>query len=438
VLEWWSVGRIQCSITPPLHSKTIMTETIPHVVKIGIIGAGNRGINAFGKIFTAREDAEVVALADPNPARMEGAEEMLGHQLRKYTSAPEMIQQEELDGVVITVPDYLHAEMVLTTLDNGVAHVLVDKPLATTTADCLRVADALSQYSGKVAMGFNLRHIPIIAKVKEIIDSGEIGELMLMENREYYDLGRTYMARWNRKYALSGGLWVHKGSHDFDIFNWWNSKGTPVRVSASSGINALRADKLPFVLEDGKPAGPNCTSCYYKDICPDFNPPVGSPQLFNSETASVDGYIQDLCIFLSDKDTHDNGISLVEYDNNVRVSHSECFVCNFTDRMYTVAGDRGTLMFSLENPTKIEFRPRWGETFIIDVPLPEEGSHGGADPILAANFIASIKGEAKISSTVRDGIRAVAVGEAAELSSRQGRMVNISELVDLSNPAYNV
>jgi predicted dehydrogenase len=169
-------------------------------------------------------------------------------------------------------------------------------------------------------------------------------------------------------------------------------------------------------------------------VCPDFHPPVGGKDLYNAETAKADGYVQDLCVFLSDKDTHDNGIALVEYDNNVRASHLECFVCNFTDRLYTVIGDRGTLMAHLEDPTHIELRPRWGANRSIPVPPAGEGSHGGADPRLLDNFLAAIRNKTTSSSTLRDGVRAVAVGQAAELSWREHRMVNITELADLNDP----
>ena len=163
--------------------------------------------------------------------------------------------------------------------------------------------------------------------------------------------------------------------------------------------------------------------------------------MFNAQTAQSDGYVKDLCIFMSDKDVHDNGIAIVEYDNNVRVSHLECFVSNFTDRRYTIIGDRGILTANLENPREIQLSPRWGKdenkTRIIDVPPAPEGTHGGADPLLVDNFLASLRGENESSSTVRDGIKAVAVGQAAEISWREKRSVEISELVDLSDPILN-
>lgn len=136
-----------------------------------------------------------------------------------------MLEAAELDSIVITSPNFLHDEHVIAALENGVRNVIVDKPLAITTDGCRRVIDAMQATGGKVAIGFNLRHNPAVDRLKTVIESGDIGNLMLMENPEFYDGGRTYMARWNRKYAWSGGLWIHKGSHDFDVFNWWNAGG---------------------------------------------------------------------------------------------------------------------------------------------------------------------------------------------------------------------
>jgi predicted dehydrogenase len=415
-------------------------NTLVSTLRIGIIGTGGRGIGCFGRLLSRYEEVQLF-LADANPQRVAEAAADLGA-AQIYNSVEGMLAEAELDGVVVTTPDFMHADHVIAALENGVRHVIVDKPLATTTDGCKRVIDAMHATGGRVAIGFNLRHLPIIERIKTVIENGDIGELMAMENREFYDGGRTYMARWNRRYAWSGGLWIHKGSHDFDVFNWWNVGGDPARVFASGGLNALRPDKLPFAPEEGKTVGPNCANCDYYEQCPDHSD-MGQSDLFNAETAQSDGYVKDLCIFLSDKDVHDNGIALVEYDNNVRASHMECFVCNFDDRRYTIIGDKGTLTASTSAPDRIELWPRWSreeKVKIIDVPRVDgsEAEHGGADPLLVENFIASLKGEGAPSSSVRDGIKAVAVGQAAEISWREKRSVEISELVDLSDPQLNV
>ena len=408
-----------------------MENGADRVLSIGIIGTGGRGIGAFGAMIATRADARVAALADTNSVRLAVAARRLPGGPACYTDAAEMVRREALDAVIVTSPDFRHAEHTLLALHAGVPHVLVDKPLATTARDCERIAEAARETGAKVAIGFNLRHLPLMRKIKEVIDDGLIGELMLIENQEFYDGGRTYMARWNRKREWSGGLWVHKGTHDFDIFNWWNAAGTPVRVAAFGGINATRPDKVPFPVDPQVPIGPNCRACAYQNICPDFADPDGGQGLFTAETAREDGYVKDLCIFLSDKDNHDNGVAIVEYDNNVRASHSECFICNFDDRRYTVVGDRGTLMASVTAPTRFEFRPRWGENKIIEAPAPGEGMHGGADPRLLEDFLRSVRGDSPAESTLRDGLRAVAVGEAAEIAWREHRLVEIRELATL-------
>ena len=73
----------------------------------------------------------------------------------------------------------------------------------------------------------------------------------MMENREFYDGGRTYMARWNGKKSESGGLWIHKGSHDFDVFNWLLNFPKPKKVSAFAGMNVFTPQNFPFEVKDG-------------------------------------------------------------------------------------------------------------------------------------------------------------------------------------------
>ena len=398
-------------------------------IRIGIVGAGNRGCHSFGRIISEREDTCVVAFADPNAKRAQGAAELLGIEANIYTDTESMLAVETLDGVVIASPDHTHEACALAAIASGL-HNLIDKPLASTTSGCLNIIRAARERGVELFVGFNMRHAPLLRRIKEVIEAGDIGNLMLIETREFYDGGRSYMCRWNRRYEWSGGLWVHKGSHDFDLLNWFNAGGEPVRVSAFAGVNALRPDAVPFDLEPGKPLGPNCTVCAYREKCPDMY--EVEPRLFSEETAAADGYYKDLCMYTSDKDTHDNGIAIVEYDNNVRASLLQCFVANFSDRLYTITGDRGTIMAALKTPTQIEVRPRWGEeNRIIKVPPAGGGGHGGADPRLVDCFVDSIRSGASYGSNLADGIRAVAIGEAAERSWREHRMVEISELVDL-------
>ena len=395
--------------------------------KVGIIGAGSRGIMSFGKTIATRKDAQVVALCDPNQVRMEFAAKDLGFTPNFYNSVETMIAAEKLDAVVITSPDFCHEANAVAALNNGV-NVLIDKPLAITVKGCQNIIRAAEKAGKNIMMGFNLRHHAVLKKLKKIISEGTLGRVFLIENREFYDGGRTYMSRWNRLYAKSGGLWIHKGSHDFDIFNWLLDFPKPVKVSAFAGVDVLNPQHIPFEVKPGVPVGPTCHQCPYREICPDVykiddiqNTPWGD------RAVDSDGYSKDLCMYTSDKDTHDNGIAIVEYENGAKASHLECFITPMSDRLYTVVGDRGQAEVSLHNRTII-IRPRWSQE-VITHHIPEsEGGHGGADHMLIESFFKVLKGEEQNCSTTAHGMWSTAIGQAAEISRREERTVRVAEL----------
>ncbi len=393
-----------------------------------IIGTGGRGTFCFGTLLKKREDSEIVAFVEPNPVRAKKAAKELGIAPPIFHDVPSMLKCVKPDAVIVTSPDATHVTNAVAALE-GDCHVLLEKPIATHVKDCQTMLE-FAKRSGKILMmGFNLRHHPVIQILKKVIDEGTVGKIFMIENREFYNGGRTYMARWNGHYKISGGLWIHKGSHDFDIFQWLLGFPRPVRVSSFSGLNVLDPNHLPFPLKDGIQPGPSCRKCPYIDQCYDKYPENSLLyHIFDDETAAVDGYVVDTCIYLSPKDVHDNGITIVEYDNGAKAVHSECFVTSMHDRKYTIYGEKATVEVSLEN-REVIVRPKGTEEEIIHrIPPAGEDGHGGADPLLVETFVKAVRGEGYPSNTPEQGMWATACGEAAELSWRQHRMVEISEL----------
>ena len=396
--------------------------------RIGIIGCGVRGIDCFGEILKQHEEVEITALCDPNPVRMEAAVRKLAISPTCYPTAEAMVATEKLDAVIITSPDYCHEANAVAALSHGV-NVLIDKPLSTTVKGCRNIIDAAEKNGKIIMMGFNLRHHAVLKRLKDLVAGGTLGRIFLIENREFYDGGRTYMSRWNRHYAQSGGLWIHKGSHDFDIFNWLLDFPQPLRVSAFAGVDVLTPPHLPFALKPGVAAGPTCRRCAYREICPDRYPLEDTPDgPWGTRAAAADGYDKDLCMYASDKDTHDNGIAMVEYAGGAKASHLECFITSVSDRFYTVVGDRGQAEVSLEQRT-ITVRPRWSQE-VVTYRIPEsDGGHGGADPTLLEAFLDVIGGKQPNRATTQHGLLATAIGQAAEISRREHRTVEIAELL---------
>ncbi len=397
-------------------------------LKIAIIGTGSRGVYCFGKILSRRDDVEITALCDTNSVRVRAAAEVLNIKPNLYTSIDDMAAKETLDAVVITTKDSEHYICAKKAMIAG-WNVLIDKPLATKAEDGKELI-ALAEKTGKTLMiGFNLRHSPVLKRLKELIDDGTLGRVFIAENREFYNGGRTYMSRWNRSFASTGGLWIHKASHDFDIFNWLLGFPKPLRVSSFAAVNVLDKDHLPFELEEGKTPGPDCNHCPYQDKCRDkYVLSEEDLKFWGDEAVAEDGYVKNLCMYLSDKDNHDNGLAMVEYENDIKVSLFETFIGSKGDRIYTIGGDKAIAEVSLTNRT-ITVTPRWGgEIVTYTVPIPE-GGHGGADPGLVDTFCKVIRGEAQANSTAEHGLLATALGQAAEMSRRQHRMVEMSEIL---------
>ena len=395
-------------------------------LKFAIVGTGNRGVHCFGKMLKKRKDCEIVALVDPNHVRSAHAAEILDVKPMFFKSVEEMLKSFTPDAVVITSPDFTHCQNAIAALEGG-CNVLLDKPLATHVCDCQDIIAAAENCSKILMMGFNLRHNPVLKKLKKLIEQGTCGKIFMIENREFYDGGRTYMARWNGDYTKSGGLWIHKGSHDFDVFQWLMDFPKPVRVSSFSALSVLDPKHIPFTLRPGVEAGPSCRKCPYLSECPDALPEGGEIKLFGDDAVAVDGYVKDKCIYLSEKSVHDNGTAIVEYDNGARAIHTECFIGSMHDRKYTIWGELATIEVSLTN-REIIVHPRWSKDLVTYKIAESEGGHGGADPMLLDTFVKAVQNGDSSTSTAEHGMWSTACGEAAELSWRENRMVEVKEL----------
>jgi len=415
-------------------------------LRIGLIGAGARGTVAFGRLVTQEYSrrCQLVAVADINRERAAAALAYLGVRAAIHEDHRDLVGRSDVDAVIITTPDYLHEEHAVAALRAGKS-VLIDKPLATTARGALNILAAARESDGFLYMGFNLRHVPHIRKLKELVESGALGEVSSIHAIEHYNGGRTYMARWNRLKAYSGGLFVHKGCHDFDAINWLMGGARPARVACFGGVFALNERGFPFALRDGVRPGPTCSACPYIEECPDryrfgdeWVPDLEPQQraayaaMWGESAARIDGYDKDLCIYLSDKDTHDQGIALIEFDNGATAEHSEYFATPLSNRRYFVEGTRGHAEADLRS-NHVTFTPRWNGPTTRYEPQISRGTHGGSDARMLREFLDCLDGKARPSADGIDGVWSVAVGEAAEIARAEHRVVETKEVLDVDS-----
>ena len=203
-------------------------------VKIGIIGVGNMGSSHYQNILDGRvPEIEVVAVADINPDRLTWAKETL---LKKresnpalcdvatFSDASEMLTSGLLDAVLIAVPHYDHPRYAIEAFRAGL-HVMCEKPAGVYT---LQVKDMIEEADKhpdlKFGMMFNQRTNCVYRKMKEIVASGELGEIKrtswIITNwyrpQAYYDSG-AWRATWSGE---GGGVLLNQCPHNLDLWQW--------------------------------------------------------------------------------------------------------------------------------------------------------------------------------------------------------------------------
>ena len=203
-----------------------------------IVGLGHRATMYLEALLGPHaQDGRLVGLCDSNPGRAAAAAaaaRAAGVDVPVY--GPEgfdrMLGETAPDRVIVTVPDNIHAHYIERALDLG-CDVITEKPLTMDAASCTRILEARRRSGRSVIVGFNYRYSPVRTLVKQVLMSGMIGHVQSATFEWLLDThhGADYFRRWHRTKANSGGLFVHKATHHFDLLNWWLGS-VPRRVTA--------------------------------------------------------------------------------------------------------------------------------------------------------------------------------------------------------------
>lgn len=384
--------------------------------KLAFIGLGLRSFTFLSALQNIKEKCELVALCDLSAKRMEHVTKRYRLKgVRCYTDYRTCIMQSECNAVMIFTPDGRHADPTIAALEAG-KHVFLEKPLEITETGCHSIIAADDAAGGRTYVGFNLRHAPVYRKIKELIESGITGPLLTIQADEFYDGGRTYFRRWNRLRELSGGLWVTKACHDFDLLQWL-AGSTPVSISAHSALTYYKA----------KPeATLHCSECQLETDCPDAFDRYTSEEIKTFQLAAVeDGFPRpDLCLYNSDKDTFDHGQTLIRFAGGLHATYTVNVVSGFTNRRIRVSGTRAVVDGDLASQEIIirHRDPSRTERFIAS---ETTDGHGGADKYLLPDFLAFVRGEKPTPVSPREALLSVRMGLAARNSSDSGGTVTL-------------
>jgi predicted dehydrogenase len=356
-------------------------------VRYGLIGTGMMGVEHLNNLAVT-PGAVVTAIADPVAESLGQARRALGERadgVRAFADAAELARSGLVDAVVVATPNHTHRETLAPLFGEGL-HILCEKPLATTIADAAWIVEQAGAGPGIFWTAMEYRYMPPAAAFIAQVHGGDVGTLRMLSIREHRFPFLAKVGDWNRFARNTGGTMVEKCCHFFDLMRLI-TQSEAVRVYCSGGMDVNHLDEA------------------YGGERPDII---------------------------------DNSYTTVDFANGVRAMLDLSMFAEGADNQeeITAVGDAARLDVLIPEGA-IVHSPRVGflnpkrttrRVVEVDATALAAGSHHGSTFYEHQRFNAAVRGAGAVEVTARDGLMAVAIGTAAEISAREHRVVELAEL----------
>lgn len=364
---------------------------------IGVIGVGCRGGLA-GGAHRPDEGSRVVAGADISDRGEASFRSIYGPDAFFSRDYRELLDRPDVNTAFILTPDHLHEEQAIAALEAGM-DVFLEKPIAITIEGADRILRTAVKTGRKLYVGHNMRHMPFTMKMKELIDTGAIGEVKAAWCRHFVGYGGyAYFNDWHAERKNSTGLLLQKGAHDIDILHWLCG-GTSRRVNA---MGALSVYGNVTHRHDRSKAPPD----------PAWGQILWPPMALKGLNPNMD--------------VEDISMMQMQLDNGVLASYGQCHFTPDSWRNYTIIGTEGRIENFGTEPGDCVVRV-WNRRTVYNMYGDEQhfihhvpGGHGGADPRIIDEFVRYVRDDAKITTSAVAARDAVAAGCMATQSLRNG------------------
>jgi myo-inositol 2-dehydrogenase / D-chiro-inositol 1-dehydrogenase len=362
-------------------------------LRYGVIGAGMMAREHVRNLALIPGSA-ITAISDPDAGSQAETAVTIG---ALFGTPPALFNDHQgliasglVDAVVIASPNDTHA-MILADLFAApkALAVLVEKPVCTRETDCAALENAAARHEAPVWVAMEYRYMPPVQALMEHIVSGDIGRLRMLAIREHRFPFLAKIGDWNRFSIRTGGTLVEKCCHFFDLMRLI-AQDEPVRVYASGAADVNHKDE------------------------------------------SYAGKVPDIL---------DNAFVIVDFAQGLRASLDLCMFAegSYFQEEIAATGDKAKVEALIPGPARfwpgeeereseIVFSPRSPKGPIrhpvpVDEHVLKAGDHHGSTYYQHLKFRRAILDGAPVEVTMRDGLRAVLIGLAAERSIREGRAI---------------
>ena len=408
------------------------------MLKAIMIGAGNRGIGAYGSYVVEHpEELRFVGVADPDHERRTYFQ--MQHHIADdmvFLSAEDVFQKNKLaDAIFICTQDQQHIGHVLRAMDLGY-HVFLEKPMAVHPKDILTIKKKAEDTHTILVVAHVLRYSPFFNTIKHVLNEGYLGKLMVINHEEnvgYYHQAHSYVRGNWRNSVISSPMILAKSCHDMDIISYLIDD-TPKHLSSFGSRSHFRResmDDVPDFCMDG---------CPHQETCLYFAPKVylhaGDWMKFPvSNDLSDEAILNALkkgpygrCVYRSDNDVVDHQIVSIEFTQGTTVNFSMSAFTNKITRHIHIMGTQGELWGDM-NDDHLTVKPFGKKAFTVSIP-EGKGGHGGGDHGAVKRFIDACHRTIDVTHDFDIAVQGHMLAFAAEASRLSGKTINYDEYLE--------
>ena len=355
-------------------------------LRIGLIGVGMMGREHVRniKLFP---DARIAAICDPVAEQRALTRQTLGPAadgVAEFETVEAMVADAKLDAVLVVSPNHTHRRVLEALFETPWA-ILCEKPLCTTVDDARWAAEKAARRRAVFWTGMEYRFMPPVQQFIADIHKGDVGRLQMLTIREHRFPFLTKVGDWNRFSRNTGGTMVEKCCHFFDLMRLI-VKAHPSKIYCSGAMDV------------------------------------------NHKTEKYNGETPDII---------DNAFCIVDFENGARALLDLCMFAEGVEEQeaITAVGDKARLDVFIPSGNLVHSprvplgQPKQVSTthVPVDPAALAAGTHHGSTYYQMQAFLEAVRGRGPVIVTAEDGLRAVAMGAAAEKSAREGRVVSLSE-----------